>query len=1095
MRCSKCGSDNRVGRKFCADCGASLAVTCAKCGASNQPEERFCGECGAGLAEAGAGKEKVAPIVGLGAGERRHLTVLFCDLVGSTEIAANLDPEEWREVVAGYHRAATEAITRFGGYVAQYLGDGVMAYFGWPAAHDNDGERAACAGLAILDAVLKLNGDATRPMLAARIGIDSGAVVIGAGANKDADVFGNTPNIAARLQAIATPGTVLITAATHRLISGLFEVEALGRRALKGIATSVEIFQVVRPTGVRGRVQAARGLTPFVGREEELRLLLSRWERAREGEGQLALVIGEAGIGKSRLVAEFHDRIRDSPHIWIESAGEQLFENTPLHAVSEMLSRWLELQEANSEERFQRIERALASAGLTVAEVAPQIAELLQLPAGERYSASILTAAQKRRRLLAALAGWVMGAAGRQLLVMVVEDLHWLDPSTLELLQLLADQSATVPLMLLYTARPEFRAPWLMRTHHTQITLNRLSSRHVREMVAVIAAHNALTSESVQAVVERTGGVPLFVEELTRAVLESGSAEVAGHEIPATLHDSLMARLDRLGPAKEVIQIGAVIGSEFSYELLHAVHPTAEEDLQGALRNATDAELVYVRGIVPDAAYQFKHALIQDVAYGALLRSRRKELHSRIAEVLVREFPDRVTSAPELLAHHYTEAGLIAQALSYWQQAGQRASQRSAYVEAIAHFTKGLELLKTLPDTPERAQYELTLQLAVSAPLQATQGWAAPAVERAYTRARELCRQVGETPQLFPVLFGLWAFYVVRAAHKTARELGEQLLTLAQGVQDPALLLLAHSALGATLFHVGEFASAREHMEQSIALYDPQHHRPLALLYAGHDPGVVCLCWTAHALWFLGYPDHGLQRSDEGLTLAQELAHPFSLAFALNLAAMIHQLHRERQLTQERAEAAIILCTDQGFPFWLASGTLLRGWALAEQGQGEERIRQISQGLAACRATGAGVFGPYFLALQAEAHENTDQTAEGLTVLAEALATVGKTGERHYEAELYRLKGQLTLQSKLQGPRSKVEEAEECFRKAIEIARRQQAKSLELRAVMNLARLWQQQGKKDEARQVLAEIYSWFTEGFDTRDLQEAKALLDELSA
>jgi len=647
-------------------------------------------------------------------GERRHLTVLFCDLVGSTEIAAQLDPEEWREMVAAYHRAAAQAIIRFGGYVAKYLGDGIMAYFGWPEAHDNDGERAARAALAILEAVAELNQDSTGPKLTARVGIDSGAVVVGASADKDADVFGQPPNIAARLQATALPGTVLITAATHRLISGLFVVVRVGTRTLKGVPTPPEIFQVIRPTGVRGRLQAARGLTPFVGREEELRLLLNRWERTREGEGQVALIIGEPGIGKSRLVAEFHNRIRDAPHIWMESSGEQFFENTPFHAIIEMFSQWLELQGgANGQEQLERLERALASAGLMVAEIAPLIADFLQLPPDERYPASILTAEEKRRRLLAALSRWILGAARLQPLVMVTEDLHWLDPSTLELLQLLAEQGASVPLMLLYTARPEYRAPWPMHTHHNQIALNRLSSRNVREMVVGVAVGSALTSDTVDTVVQRTGGVPLFVEELIRAVLESGNALLAVRDIPATLHDSLMARLDRLSSARETLQIGAVIGSEFSYGLLHAIHPISDEDLKDALQSATDAELVYVHGIAPDANYQFKHALIRDAAYAALLRSRRKELHSRIAEVLSQQFSERVTSAPELVAHHYTEAGLFEQAIPYWQRAGQRAIERSANIEAISHLTKGLELVNFLPEGPERIQQELTLQTIV----------------------------------------------------------------------------------------------------------------------------------------------------------------------------------------------------------------------------------------------------------------------------------------------------------------------------------------------------------------------------------------------
>jgi class 3 adenylate cyclase/predicted ATPase len=1019
-------------------------------------------------------------------GERRHLTVLFCDLVGSTEIAAQLDPEEWREVVAAYHRAAAEAITRFGGHVAKYLGDGVMAYFGWPEAHDNDGERAARAGLALVDAVLKLNHESTSPHLAARVGIDSGAVVVGAGADKDAEVFGETPNIAARLQATATADTVLITAATHRLLSGLFVVEALGPCALKGITNPLEVFQVVRPTGVRGRLRAARGLTPFVGREEELPLLLRRWERTREGEGQLALIIGEPGIGKSRLVAEFHDRIRDAPHIWLESGGEQVFENTPFHALIEMLARWLALQDAtNPEEQWQRFERALTAAGLTVAATAPLIAELLQLPAGERYAALALTAEQKRRRLLVALSGWVLGAARVQPLVMVVEDLHWLDPSTLELLQLLAEQGATLPLMLLYTARPEFRAPWPMRTHHSQLTLNRLSARNVREMVALMAARDALASESVEAVVERAVGVPLFVEELTRAVLERGSAQVAGREIPLTLHDSLMARLDRLGAAKEVVQIGAVIGSEFSYGLLHAVHPVADEELQGAIRTAADAELVYVSGLPPDATYQFKHALIRDAAYEALLRSRRKELHTRIAEVLVRQFPDRVTSAPEVLAHHYTEAGLIEQAITYWQQAGQRAVERSANTEAINHFTKGLELLTATPDSPAHIEQELELQTALGGVLVMVRGLSAPEVGKARARALELCRQIGENPQLFPVLRGLASFYIGRGELGIGRELAEQCLRLAQNLQTPELLQ-AHHMMQLLLSLLGEFLQSRTHLEQAIALYDPQKRHLPAL----EDPGVACLANAVLDLWPLGYPRQALERSRESLAQAQQLSHPYSLAYALANAVILDHFRCEVEATQERAEALITLTREHGFVQWEALGVGFRGWALAKQGRQEEGISQIRQGMAATQATGVELMKPYFLALLAEASWAAGQAEEGLTALTEAIDLASKTQERWCEAEFDRFRGELLLKQ----DESNAAQAEGCFQRAVEVARQQSARSWELRATISLARLRDKQGRRDEARDMLAEIYNWFTEGFETVDLREAQALLDELS-
>jgi predicted ATPase/class 3 adenylate cyclase len=1110
MKCAKCGAENRVGRKFCAKCAARLASWCLGCGAANEPGEDFCGECGAALDNAvqAAAAADTVPVTPSANGERRHLTVLFCDLVGSTEIAAQLDPEEWREVVASYHRATAEAIARYGGNVGKYLGDGLMAYFGWPTAHDNDAERAARSGLAILEAVLKLNHDASRPKLAARVGIDSGSVVVGAGANNDADVFGETPNIAARVQALAAPGSVLITAATHRLLSGLFVVEERGLQKLKGVANPVGLYRLERATGVRGRLAAARGLTPFVGRAEELRLLLSRWEQTLDGEGQLVLVVGEAGIGKSRLVAEFHDHIRDTPHIWIESAGEQLFENTPFQALSEMLSRWLELEDAtNLDEQYDRIERALVSARLKVAEVAPLIADLLQLPVDARYPRSTLTAEQKRRRLLAALSDWVLAAGTVQPLTMMVEDLHWLDPSTLELLQILAEQSATSRLMLLCTARPEFRAPWPMHTHHNQITLNRLSSRNVREMVALVAARNSLASKNVEAVVERAVGVPLFVEELTGAVLESGNAGTTSHEIPATLHDSLMARLDRLGPAKEVIQIGAVIGGEFSYGLLHAVDPISDEELQSCIRRASDAELVYVRGIPPDATYQFKHALIRDAAYEALLKTRRKELHLRIAQVLVEQFPERVKSAPELLARHYTEAGRVEQAASYLEQAGRGAAQRSANAEAITHLTKALQLLRTLPDTPTRARQELTIHLGLGVVLIATKGFAASEVESTYARARELCQQIGETEQLFPVLYGLWGFYLVGGQLRIAREIAEQLLIVAQGEQDASLLLQAHYTLGVTLFSLGELQPALKHIERCSSLYDPREHHSLAFKYGSFDTGVATLSFKALILWLLGYPDQALKKIQETLVLAHELGHPFSLAQALVWTTWFHQYRRDDMAAREQAETVIRLSTEQGFSIWLAIASIFYGWALSMQGQRTEGIARLQRGLANFRATGAEADLPRFLALLAEAYCKIDQKDDALSALADALAQAEKTENRNYQAELYRLKGTLIAQTgvpvdrsqepTISLPRSSSQaeaEAEECFHRAIDVARRQAAKSLELRAVTRLARLWQQQGKREEARNRLAEIYDWFTEGFDTPDLKEAKALLEELT-
>jgi predicted ATPase len=661
---------------------------------------------------------------------------------------------------------------------------------------------------------------------------------------------------------------------------------------------------------------------------------------------------------------------------------------------------------------------------------------------------------------------------------------------------LFLDQVPTTRVLAVLTFRPEFTPPWRPRSHLTQLTLNRLGRQPVEAMVEKLTGGKPLPREVLQQIVAKTDGVPLFVEELTKSVVESVGAI---HEsplqlaIPATLQDSLMARLDRLGMAKGIAQVGAVLGREFSYELLQAVSPLDETTLQQGLRQLVEAELLYQRGLPPQATYLFKHALIQDTAYHSLLKSTRQQYHHQIAQVLAERFAETTQTQPELLAHHYTEASLVARAIPYWQQAGERASQRSAYVEAINHLAKGLEVLKTRPDTPERTQRELDLQVILGPTLIATKGWGAPEVEQAYIRARGLCQQVEETAQLFPVLWGLWVFYYTREELQQAHELGKQLLNLAQSVQDSALLLEAHLTLGYTLHTLGEFVSARAHLQQSIALYDPQQHHALAFLYSGVDPGMASLSIAAWALWMLGYPDQALQRSRDAVTLARKLSHPHSLAFALVFATEFHQFRRERQAAQEQAEALITLATEQGWPYWPERVTITRGWALAEQGQGEEGITQIRQGLSAYRARGAELYQSHFLAMLAEEYRQVGQTAEGLAAVAEALDWAQRTGGRYYEAELYWLYGELSLRigeaetaakesenrgrgeaetSKrenlssspvprfsgfpvLSSPaRFPVSSPEECFQKAIEVAQKQQAKSLELRAVMSLVRLW-----------------------------------------
>ncbi len=1050
--------------------------------------------------------------------ERRQLTVLFCDLVDSTALASELDPEEWREVVRAYQETCAKVIARFEGHIAQYLGDGLLVYFGYPRAHEDDAQRAVRAGLGMVEALGQLNARLGRERgvnLAVRLGCHTGLVVVGevgGGARQEQLALGETPNLAARLQAIAAPNTLVISAATFQLLGGFFACQQLGTPLLKGFAQPLEVYQVRYESTARSRLEAAgsTGLTPLVGREPDVGLLRERWAQVKDGVGQVVLLSGEAGIGKSRLVQVLMEHVATEPQAWLTPCQcSPYYQNTALYPVIDLLERMVLQFERDEtpQQKLSKLEGFLVQYGLPLAEAVPLFASLLSIPLRGSYTPLALSPEQQKQKTLQAILTILLRRAAQQPLLFVAEDLHWVDPTTLELLTLLVDQGPTARILALFTCRPDFSPPWTGRSHLTQVTLPRLPHRQAAAMTDRIAHGKVLPAEVVEQVVSKTDGVPLFVEELTKMVLESGLLqereeryELTGTlpplAIPATLHDSLMARLDRLAAVKALAQLGATLGREFAYDLLQAVSPWDEGTLQRGLHQLVTAEFLYQQGLPPQATYRFKHALIQDAAYQSLLRSTRQRYHQRIAQVVEARFSEICETQPELLAQHYTEAGLTEQAIPYWQRTGQHALERSANLEAVAHLTNGLEVLATLPDTFERAQQELDFQTTLGPALVATKGQAAPEVLHAYTRARELCQQVGETPQLFQVLRGLWYFYLHRVELQTARELGEQLLTLAQHVGDPALRLEAHYTLGNTLNYLGEFAAAQAHFGQGIALYDPQRHRAHTVRY-GQDPGVICRAYAGVTLWLLGYPDQALQRSHEALTLARELAHPFSLGFALAFAAWLHYFRREGQLTQERAEATIALGAEQGFGVYAAMGRIFRGWALAQQypesgagqGQVEEGMAQMQQGLAAWRATGVAVFQPYGLALLAEASAQAGQHEAGLTLLAEALALTNDKGERRWDAELYRLKGEILL---ARSPEHDAE-AEVCFQQALDIARRQQAKSLELRAAMSLAQLWQRQGRRAAARQLLAAVYHWFTEGFETADLQEAKALLDAL--
>jgi class 3 adenylate cyclase/predicted ATPase len=1130
MRCPSCGFTNAEGMHFCGRCGRKFSPPCPACGFANPADHRFCGNCGARLPEPALLPSPPSPTrqddppatqtTPVGSrpaihhppeAERRQLTVLFCDLVDSTALATQLDPEELREVVRAYQDTCAKVIARFDGHIAQYLGDGLLVYFGYPLAHEDDAQRAVRAGLGMVEAVGQLNtrlGQERGVSLAVRLGIHTGLVVvgeIGGGTRHEQLALGETPNLAARLQGLAAPNTVVISATTVPLLGGFFACQALGQQRLKGFAQPLEVYQVLSESTARSRLEAAgsTGLTPLVGREQEIALLRERWAQVKDGVGQVVLLSGEAGIGKSRLVQVLTEHVASEPQAWLTPCQcSPYYQNTALYPLIDLLER-VALQferEESPTQKLSKLEGFLVQYGLPLAEAVPLFAALLSLPLGADYAPLTVSPERQKQQTLQALLTILLRIAAQQPVLFVMEDLHWVDPSTLELLSLLVDQGPTARILTLLTFRPDFSPPWTGRAHLTQLTLPRLPRRQAVEMTGRVAQGKPLPPEVVAQVVAKTDGVPLFVEELTKMVLESGLLqeraeryELAGPlpplAIPATLHDSLMARLDRLAMVKGLAQLGATLGREFAYELLQAVSPWDEGTVRRGLHQLVEAEFLYQQGVPPQATYTFKHALIQEAAYQSLLKSTRQQYHQQIAQVFETRFPAVVETQPELVAHHYTEAGLAEQAVPYWQRAGQQASDRSAYLEAISHCTTGIALLKTLPETPARTQQSLTLYIALGAALLMTKGQSAPEVEQAYTQARALCQQVGETPELVPVLYGLWRFYVLRPQLHTACELAETLLHLAQRTDDPALAVIAHYALGTTWLWRGALPAARQHLEDGIARYTPDQHR-MPVFRMGHDPGLACRAFAAWTLWLLGYPSQALACLHEASALVHALAHPFSLAFARCRAAFVFQLFRDVPAVHEQAEAAVVLSTAQGFQPWAALGTSLRGWALAMQGQGEAGMAQVRQGITAYRATGAALHVPYFCTLLADVSDHLGHVEDGLQALAEAHTLVEQHEERWWEAEVCRLRGVLLLRQTM----AQQKEAEACFQRALDVARRQEAKSLELRAAMSLSRLWQHQGKRAEARELLAPIYGWFTEGFDTADLQEAKALLEALA-
>jgi len=1018
--------------------------------------------------------------------ERRQLTVMFCDLVGSTELSSRLDPEDLREVIAAYHRAVADAVRSFDGFVAKYMGDGVLIYFGYPQAHEDDAERAVRAGLGAIDAVGRL--DVKSVELQARVGIATGLVVvgdlIGEGSAQEQSVVGETPNLAARMQALAEPDSVVIAAGTRRLLGDLFEYRDLGTIEVKGISAPVPAWRVLRPSMVASRFEALRGsaLSPLIGRDEEISLLLRRWERAKTGDGQVVLISGEPGIGKSRITAALEERLHPEPYFRLRYFCSPYCRDSALYPFIDQL--WHAAESARDGPPAAKLEKleALLTRASPPGEDVALLADLMALPASAHHPLPNLSPQRKKERTLEALIRQLEGLARQQPVVMVFEDAHWIDPTSRELLDLTVERVRSLPVLLVVTFRPEFQPPWIGQPQVTMLVLNRLDRRDRTILVEQIVGADELPEDVVSQIAERTDGVPLFVEELTKSVLESGGTPVG---IPGSLHDSLMARLDRLGSVKQVAQIGAVIGREFCYGLLCTVSRLPEDVLDTALTRLVSSELVFQRGTPPDAVYAFKHALVQDAAHSSLLRNARQQLHAQIARALETQSPELMDTQPELFAQHYAEAGLAEKSVVYWGKAGHRSAARSALAEAAAQFYKGLDQLSLLPDTPERKRQALEFWSALGAVLLVIKGYGAREVGDAYARARKLWEELGSPSEFLRIPFGQSRYLASSGELDLAQRLDEDLLRLSRRRNDSAGLVLSYNSTGRNLMLAGRFALSRSHLEEVLAFYDPTAHSSL-VHEAGIHPHVNSRSNLGIVLFCLGYLDQALATSNTGIAEARKLAHQPSLAHSLAHSARLLSLIGDSAALAQRTDQLITVTTEQSFPQWRAHGAIYRGWIKVRKGDLVAGISLLSSGSAGSRAA-AAVWAPYHMALVATAYGTAGQIGEGLSLLDGALQIVERTGERLLEAELNRQKGELLLRQ------GHVEAAEELYCKALSIAREQEAKLWELRAAVSLAQLRRDQGRSAEARDILAPVYGWFTEGFDTQDLKEAKTLLDDL--
>ena len=1028
------------------------------------------------------------------AAERRQLTVLFCDLVDSTRLAAGMDAEDWRAVVQRYYGAAGRVIARFDGHVAQYLGDGLLVYFGWPKAHEDDAERAVRAGLGIVEAI---RATEVGPALAVRVGIHTGPVVVGemgGSGRRETLAMGDTTNLAARLQGIAEPDTVVLSSATLRLVSGIFVTRDRGAHTLKGIAEPVRVHQAVQPSGVRSRldVVAASELTPFIGREQELGLLADRFAQVTEGHGQAVLIQGEAGIGKSRLVQAFRERIAERAHTWLECRGSAYTQDSAFYPVLELHRQGLGFRpDEPADVKLDRVAAGLAAVGFEPAATVPVVAALHGVALGERFTAPNLSPEGMRKKTFALLTEWLLRLGQRQPLVLLLEDLHWMDPSTVELIGRVLEQVTTAPVLLLATYRPDFEAPWGARSFLAPMLLSRFTRSQLADLVHLAARGRDLPDAWVEEILRRADGVPLFAEELTRTLLDQASTlpedGTLPLHIPETLQDSLMARLDALGPVKELAQLGAVLGREFSYDLLLKVSPVKEAELQTALRAAVREELFYQRGTPPEATFLFKHALIRDAAYQSMLRATRQRHHRRVAETLIERLPEITESQPELVAQHWGEAGEVETAIEWWIRAGERATERAVCGEGEACARRALALLEQLPEGVARRERELRLQMLLGGVLMAKSGWAHPETMAAWQRARELSLGESDLMRAALIRHHLCSGHVSGANYPEALRLAAELQEIQAQLRHPVFEVACYFVRATPLLYLGQLSDCLADLDAACALSE-RESRHLQRTGLEH---LAVLPWgfRAWAQWAAGFADRSRQSAQRGRDQARALGSPYDLSYQTAWSAGAALFRRDWSEARRLGLEAGRLATEQGFPMLAAMGTFVEATAAIKTDGEAAALERYARAIDEAGSTGNRGAATIILGNLADLLLTLDRCDEASQYLEGALALSRAIDEVFYLPELLRLKGEIALRAGNPGE----EAAEALFRGAIETARGQAGKSLELRATTSLGRLWQRQGKRTEARDLLAPIYAWFTEGFDTLDLIEAKALLEEL--